>query len=191
MWWTRRRWRVRCVRRAIFRERTRRAGRTAFVAYGKTVWFRHPLPVPSCRWRHRSNRIRSAIKPTATVTRRIRSSGSARYKPQSHCAGNAGLLPLNLYARVRSCLCILHARPRVQRAPGIPCSLFRGTTKRKPRAKSCRESADVYLLFEIGIRNVSTSLRAQRSNPFSPSKESMDCFAALAMTLIDRAHHAQ
>jgi hypothetical protein len=26
---------------------------------------------------------------------------------------------------------------------------FRGTTKRKPRAKSCREMADVYLLFEI------------------------------------------
>src|SRR6476620_10813752 len=39
------------------------------------------------------------------------------------CAGNAGLLPLNLYARVRFSLCISHTRPRVQRAPGIPCSL--------------------------------------------------------------------
>ena len=28
------------------------------VAYGKTVWFRHPLLVPSCRWRNRSDRIR-------------------------------------------------------------------------------------------------------------------------------------
>jgi hypothetical protein len=27
------------------------------VAYGKTVWSRHPLLVPSCRWRVRSNRI--------------------------------------------------------------------------------------------------------------------------------------
>ena len=26
-------------------------GRTALVAYGKTVWSRHPLLVPSCRWR--------------------------------------------------------------------------------------------------------------------------------------------
>jgi hypothetical protein len=31
--------------------------------------------------------------------------------------------PLNLYARVRISLCILHTRPRVQRAPGIPCAL--------------------------------------------------------------------
>jgi hypothetical protein len=34
--------------------------------------------------------------------------------------------PLNLYARVRIFLCILHTRPRVQRASGIPCSLFEG-----------------------------------------------------------------
>ena len=34
-----------------------RAGRTALVAYGKTVWSRHPLLVPSCRWLMRSNRI--------------------------------------------------------------------------------------------------------------------------------------
>ena len=30
--------------------------------------------------------------------------------------------PLNLYARVRISLCILHTRPRVQRAPGFPCA---------------------------------------------------------------------
>jgi hypothetical protein len=46
-------------------------------------------------------------------------------------------------------LALLHTRPRVQRASGIPCSLpFGGTTKRKPRAGSCRENADAYLLFE-------------------------------------------
>jgi hypothetical protein len=28
-----------------------RAGRTTLFAYGKTVWSRHPLLVPSCRWR--------------------------------------------------------------------------------------------------------------------------------------------
>ena len=34
------------------------------------------------------------------------------------------MFPLNLYARVRFFRAILHTRPRVQRAPGIPCSLF-------------------------------------------------------------------
>jgi hypothetical protein len=34
------------------------------------------------------------------------------------------LPPLNLYARVRFPLCILHTRPRVQRASGFPCALF-------------------------------------------------------------------
>ena len=33
------------------------------------------------------------------------------------------MLPLNLYARVRISLCKLHTRPRVQRAPGLPCTL--------------------------------------------------------------------
>jgi hypothetical protein len=41
----------------------------------------------------------------------------------NHRAGKAGLLPLNLYARVRYSCTILHARPRVQRAPGFPCAL--------------------------------------------------------------------
>ena len=31
--------------------------------------------------------------------------------------------PLNLYARVRVLYAQLHARPRVQRAPGLPCAL--------------------------------------------------------------------
>ena len=31
---------------------------------------------------------------------------------------------LYLYARVRISMCFLHTRPRVQRAPGIPCALF-------------------------------------------------------------------
>src|ERR1700682_3686460 len=42
--------------------------------------------------------------------------------------------PLNLHARVRFSLCNLHTRPRVQRAPGIPCSLSEGECFCKPRA---------------------------------------------------------
>ena len=39
------------------------------------------------------------------------------------------MLPLNLYARVRISIRILHARPRVRRAPAFPApSVFGGTT---------------------------------------------------------------
>ena len=54
------------------------------------------------------------------------SPGRARHKPSNHCAGNAGVLRLYLYARVRFSLRIWHTRPRVQHAPGIPCSLSLG-----------------------------------------------------------------
>jgi hypothetical protein len=66
------------------------------------------------------------------------SPGRARHKPSNHCAGNAGVFRLYLYARVRISMHTLHTRPRVQRAPGIPCTLrFRkeGTRSSKPRAQ--------------------------------------------------------
>jgi hypothetical protein len=63
------------VRRAVFRERAMARRTNDADAYGKTVWSRHPLLVPSCRWRDRSNRIGSAVKPAATVARRIRRRG--------------------------------------------------------------------------------------------------------------------
>jgi hypothetical protein len=98
MRWTRqRRARQVCSQGGIAVSEQRRAGRTALlpnspklrrkgtrpgeacwrrrVAYGKTVWSRHPLLVSSCRWRHRSDRIDEAIKPAATVTKRIRRRG--------------------------------------------------------------------------------------------------------------------
>jgi len=34
------------------------------------------------------------------------------------------VFPLNLYARVRVFCAQLHTRPRVQRAPGLPCALY-------------------------------------------------------------------
>jgi hypothetical protein len=74
MRWTRQRRRAN-VRRAVFRERATARRTNGAKAYGKTVWSRHPLLVPSCRWRHRSDRIGIAIKPAATVTRRIRRRG--------------------------------------------------------------------------------------------------------------------
>src|SRR3982074_1067105 len=65
-----------------------------------------------------------AFNSPMTVTRRIRRRGERGISRKAHCAGNAGLPPLNLYARVRIFLCNLHTRPRVQRASGISCSLF-------------------------------------------------------------------
>jgi hypothetical protein len=46
----------RFVRRAVSVSEQRRAGRTALVAYGKTVWSRHPLLVSSSRRRSQLNR---------------------------------------------------------------------------------------------------------------------------------------
>jgi hypothetical protein len=72
------------------------------------------------------------------------SPGRARHKPSNHCAGNAGVLRLYLYARVRTSSCTLHTRPRVQQAPGIPCSLSGGTrfmqtsgAARREKVRSC------------------------------------------------------
>src|SRR6185312_4572866 len=43
------------------------------------------------------------------------------------------------------CFAQQHTRPRVRRAPGLPCALMiRGQTKCKPRAKTCRENATPY-----------------------------------------------
>jgi hypothetical protein len=60
--------------------------------------------------------------------------------------------PLNLYARVRIFLRLLHTRPRVQRAPGIPCTLrLEGKEIRwQASGKSGREIVKSCLLIEIG-----------------------------------------
>jgi hypothetical protein len=51
------------------------------------------------------------------------------------------VFPLNLYARVRFCYLNLHARPRVQRAPGLPCALgfSRVATKHNSGVSAPRE----------------------------------------------------
>ena len=78
--------------------------------------------------------------------KRNSSPGRARHKPSNHCAGKAGCSPLDLYARVRTSLCTLHTRPRVQRTPGLPCALssWRGQATRHNSGASRRENALVY-----------------------------------------------
>ena len=89
----------------------------------------------------------------ATVATEPVSPGRARYKPSTHRAGKAGCSPLNLYARVRFCHVHLHARPRVQRAPGLPCALstFEGQRSMQTSDAMRRENACIR-----------PSLRAQR-----------------------------
>jgi hypothetical protein len=72
--------------------------------------------------------------------------GEHEDKPSNHCAGKAGLLPLNLYAHVRFCLLPRHMRPRVQRAPGLPCALFLlGERILQNSGAVCRENAEVWI----------------------------------------------
>ncbi len=53
--------------------------------------------------------------------------------------------PLNLYARVRFFAQFLRTRPRVQRAPGIPCSLivYEGHERRISSGRASPASIDV------------------------------------------------
>jgi hypothetical protein len=92
-------------------------------AYGKTVWSRHPLLVPSYAEAASTRPSLISRKSGDDGGKTNSSPGRARHKPSSHCAGNAGVFRLYLYARVRFFAHGLHTRPRVQRAPGIPCSL--------------------------------------------------------------------
>ena len=55
-------------------------------------------------------------------------------RPYSPLRRECRMFSAALYARVQLFCTILHTRPRVQRASGIPCSLFGETTICKPRA---------------------------------------------------------
>src|SRR5437016_3818643 len=77
--------------------------------------------------------LKTNLNPLVTVTKRNSSPGRARSKPKSHCAGNAGLPPLNLYARVRFLLPIAHETAGAARIRHSLLPLF-GGTKAKARA---------------------------------------------------------
>src|SRR5260370_29145768 len=53
------------------------------------------------------------------------------------------MLRLYLYARVRFLCAFLHARPRVQQAPGVPCALFSGRNDLQSPGKTRRGNAEV------------------------------------------------
>src|SRR5437016_3226274 len=81
------------------------------------------------------------------------------------------MLPLNLYARVRTSLCSLHTRPRVQRAPGLPCALLtlRVRTKLQNSGALRRENAESHLQRSLKLKcRLSPSLRANGSRECAP-----------------------
>ena len=148
----------------------RRAGRTALMRTAK------PCGPDTRGWCQAAG---GEFDPTGSTShqagsdggKRNSSPGRARHKPSNHCAGKAGCSPLDLYARVRTSLCTLHTRPRVQRAPGLPCALI---------GRELRSSLGCIAPREC--ETVSTVIASERSNPSSLLHGKMDCFASLAMT---------
>src|SRR5258705_11262763 len=85
------------------------------------------------------------------------------------------MLPPNLYARVHFCLRKWHARPRVRRAPGLPCALYFERAGSYPANLGRIAPRD---------REVISIRHCERSEAIHCHlvHRKMDCFAALAMT---------
>jgi len=77
--------------------------------------------------------------------KRNSSPGRARYKPSNHCAGNAGLLRLYLYARVRISRHLAHETAGASRRPAFPApSIFGGTRFKQTSGAMRCENADTH-----------------------------------------------
>ena len=75
-------------------------------AYGEVVW--------ACRPDAGGKPVRGESRSRMMVAQKQSLTRASTYKPSNHRAGKAGMLPLHLYARVRTFLCTLRTRPRVQ-----------------------------------------------------------------------------
>ena len=75
------------------------------------------------------------------------------------------MLRLLLYARVRLSRALLHTRPRVQQAPGIPCALFfLGEMICKTSGALRREMAETYSVVIVRlVRNCALGRTIQYS----------------------------
>jgi hypothetical protein len=105
------------------------------------------------------------------------------------------VFPLNLYARVRFLLCMLHTRPRVQRAPGLPCALcaLRGWNVTQSSGGSRREKAVAYphrcLTIESEVSPRHCEERQRRSNPCCSGW--IDGLLRFARNDVERANFAE
>src|SRR5258706_14262894 len=83
--------------------------------------------------------------PPATVAREFRLSGERAISRKAIAQGMSDVLRCPVCSCAHS-LCTLRMRPRVQRAPGIPCALFilEGEDYLQTSGASCRENAESY-----------------------------------------------
>jgi hypothetical protein len=131
----------------IFRERSSSARHERrWLAYGKSVWSWQPVagvkPAEVC-----NARPGEASRQFAGDGGKTNSSpGRARHKPSTHCAGNAGVPRLYLYARVR--LFYHHCtRDRgCSKHPAFPAPSHRGRqgSNLQTSGATCRENANAY-----------------------------------------------
>ena len=114
----------------------------------------------------------------ATVTNKSGSPGRARHKPSDHCAGNVGLPPLNLYARVRLLFTFCTRDRGCSAHPAFPAPSFRAKAcfQRPGRFASRGREGDVWLPSLRGAK--------RRSNPFFLFVARWIASLALAMTVI-------
>jgi hypothetical protein len=146
---------------------------TGAEAYGKAVWSWHPLLVSSRRRKSRPDRVSAILQSAGDGGKRNSSPGRARYKPSNHCAGNAGLLRLYLYARVRS-LCAICTRDRgCSKHPAFPAPSSSGRNDLQTSGALRRENAGAYL---------STSSRPSEARAGTHNHECL-CHATLQLQL--------
>ena len=140
--------------------------------------------VAANRCAHRSSR-----KATGAIV--PRSPRRARHKPSTHCAGKARMSRLHLYAAVQiSYSNLAQWTSGASRLPAFPAPFFQLRAKRssKARANAPRGCGGVSAMkmrtgrATLSPRHCEELLR--RSNPDCLRREILDCFAALAMTLL-------
>src|SRR5437899_4994206 len=98
------------------------------------------------------------------------------------------MLPPNLYARVRVPCAQLHARPRVRRAPGLPCALYfqEGRKLIANLGRNAPRDREVISNRHCLRQTRSVCARERSDEAIHPSASGkMDCFASLAMTSVD------
>src|ERR1700738_1299938 len=120
--------------------------RRRVAACGKGVWFWRPLLVSSWRRRVYPPGFRQSFNPSATVTRRIRRRGERAISRQTIAQGMSECSACTCMLVCVFLCTLLHTRPRVQQAPGIPCALLlSGRMILQTSDASRRENAELHL----------------------------------------------
>ena len=143
MWWTRQRQAREGVRRAVIRERIQRAGRTALMRTAK------PCGPDTRGWCQAAG---GEVDPTGSISHQAGSDGGktnsspgrARHKPSNHCAGNAGVLRLYLYARVRLYIISCTRDRGCSKHPAFPAPSREGQSSWKNSGAVRRENANTH-----------------------------------------------